>query len=110
MNGPTFDESVAHRHKDGYAKITARYDERGTEIERAYWDKAGKPAGINAGYTRIIKVYDAAGKLTEDTSWGFDGWKGWRRTATTTLEATGSKKPTSMNLASPPDARRATQR
>ena len=75
-----FDESgKPTRHKEGYAKITARYDERGTEIERAYWDEAGKPARINAGYTRIIKVYDAGGKLTEDTSWGFDGSKGYAR-------------------------------
>ena len=39
-----FDEAgQPTRHKDGYARLTRKYDERGQLIEAAYFDNAGQP-------------------------------------------------------------------
>ena len=64
------------RHKDGYAKWTAKYDERNKEVERAFLDEAGRPVQatfINYGIapvfrcTRMAQEYNDRGRLIRTT-------------------------------------------
>ena len=47
--------------KDGYAEMTANYDERGNQIETAFFDEEGKPVRNNAGIARFEATYDERG-------------------------------------------------
>ena len=61
------------RHKDGYARCTARYDERGNITEMAFFDEAGQPTRHKDGYTRLTKEYDEEGALLNSRYYGIDG-------------------------------------
>ena len=61
--------------KNGYAKVAAKYNERGDEIEEAWFDESGNPLATNgvAKWTKnydenrhatVLTYYDADGKLT----------------------------------------------
>ena len=71
------------RHKDGYARFTAKYDERGNQIEEAYFDEHGRPTRHKDGYARLTAKYDERGNQIEN-------------------------RPTSTSTASPPGTRTAT--
>ena len=49
----------------GYAKVTLKYDERGNQIEIAYFDEEGKPCMSNNGYFKQIRVYDKRNNMKE---------------------------------------------
>ena len=71
------------RHKDGYARFTANYDERGNQTEMAYFDEQGRPTRHKDGYARLHRPLRRAGQLR-------------------------SSRPTSTRPASPPGTRTAT--
>ena len=61
-----FDEAgLPTRHKDGYARCTAKYDERGNRTEVAYFDEAGRPTRHKDGYARFTAKYDERGNWIE---------------------------------------------
>jgi hypothetical protein len=62
--------------KNGYAKVTAKYDERGDEIEEAWFNESGNPIASNGvakwtknydenGHATVMTYFDANGKLTD---------------------------------------------
>ncbi|OAD21788.1 hypothetical protein THIOM_002442 [Candidatus Thiomargarita nelsonii] len=58
-SNPTLDAT------DGTHKTTGKYDERGNQIELAYFDAAGNPTLHKDGYHKITVQYDASGNPTE---------------------------------------------
>ena len=48
-------------HKDGYAKFTAKYDERGNQTEGIYFGVDGKPCLSKDGYAKRAMDYDENG-------------------------------------------------
>ena len=105
------------RHKDGYAKWTAKYDERGNQIEWAYFDEAasppgtrtaspGSPPGTTSEATQIEQAYfDESGRATRHK----DGFASW----TAKYDERGNFSrgaPTSTRPASPHGSRTATPR
>src|SRR5262249_27676745 len=57
-------------HKEGYHRCTARYDERGNQIEEAYFGLDGRPVarvdeGAYKGCAKLTWEYDDQGKLRE---------------------------------------------
>jgi hypothetical protein len=55
--------------RNGYAKVTAKYDERGHEIEEAWFDESGNPIASN-GVARWDANFDEKGNAT--AVWYFD--------------------------------------
>ena len=51
------------KRRKGYARFTTGYDDRGNEIEDAYFDEAGKPVRSTDGFARLTTSYDARGNL-----------------------------------------------
>ena len=60
-------------HKDGYAKFTSQYDERGNCIEDALFGIDGKPCLHKDGYAKVTSQYDEQGNLEEAAVFGIDG-------------------------------------
>ena len=46
---------------DGYAKFTAKYDDRGNQIETAFYGVDGKPCLSNDGFAKMTAKYDDRG-------------------------------------------------
>ena len=59
-------EANARRNKHGYARYTARFDERGNRIEVAYFDEHDRPTRSDEGIARSLATYDARGYPIEE--------------------------------------------
>ncbi len=59
--------------KEGYHRLTARFDVRGNQIEDACFDSDGKPALNTFGYFKCVTKYDERGRETEAVYHGRDG-------------------------------------
>ena len=60
-------------HKDGYAKLTQAYDDRGNITEQAYFGTDGEPILSKKGYARITWSYDDAGNRNKTVRYNLDG-------------------------------------
>ena len=56
-----------------YSKVVSRYDKRGNEIEKAYFDANGLPCEIAWQGHKVLYKYDNKGDVKEETFWGKDG-------------------------------------
>jgi WD40 repeat protein len=70
-------ESYVDRQIHGYARIVATFDDRGREVERAYFDEAGRPARHPDGNHTWIRAYNDQDKVIEETFAGHDGSQGF---------------------------------
>jgi hypothetical protein len=59
--------------KEGYAKITRRYDPRGAVLEVAYFGISGQPVLNDEGFARVTVVRDSHGQQIEAAYFGTDG-------------------------------------
>ncbi len=57
--------------KFGFAKVVVKYDERGFQAERTFFDRDDKPALHKGGYARKIYVFDDGGNLTDALFYDF---------------------------------------
>jgi hypothetical protein len=74
LRGAGFDaEGRPTLHKDGYHRCTARYDERGHQVEAAFFGLDGKPCLHKNGYHRFSDRYDEHGQPLEEAYFGLDG-------------------------------------
>ena len=60
-------------HKDGYAKFTRKYDERGNEIEEAYFGIDGKPCLDNEEVASVKSQFDENNQEIRREFFGLDG-------------------------------------
>jgi hypothetical protein len=56
--------------KDGYAKWTAKYDERGNQVEAAFFGVDGAPVSRAGGYFKRVDKYDDRGNRIERAWFG----------------------------------------
>jgi pSer/pThr/pTyr-binding forkhead associated (FHA) protein len=59
-------------HKDGDARFTAKYDERGNRTEWAYFGLEGRPVPHKDGFAKATAKYDERGNNTEVAYFGPD--------------------------------------
>jgi len=52
-------------HKDGNAKLTRKYDDRGNLIEECYYDAVGNPCLHKDGFAKLTRKYDDRGNMIE---------------------------------------------
>ena len=64
--------------KDGYARWTAKYDERGNKTEEAYFDPGGNSVRSEDGYARMVGNYDKQRHLTDAAFFDEHGEKLYR--------------------------------
>jgi hypothetical protein len=70
------------RKSIGAARVARQYDERGYQVEEAYFDASGEPVLSANGAARIAWRYDDRGRAIEAEMFGADGSFIARRAAT----------------------------